>query len=61
MFTRFTRAALVLCVVAGTWQACQTADAGEGRWKRTISYQDKNDLFANYYVGPHPSGTAAAM
>ena len=26
-----------------------------------ISYQDKRDLFANYYVGPQPSGTAAQM
>jgi hypothetical protein len=30
-------------------------------WNRTISYQNKNDLFANYYEGPNPSGTAAAM
>ena len=33
----------------------------QGAWKRTISYQSKQDLFANYYEGPDPSGTAAAM
>jgi hypothetical protein len=37
------------------------AQAVEGLWRRTISYQDKNDLFYNYYEGPDPSGTAAAM
>lgn len=61
MFTRFTRAGLVLCLAAGIWQSCQTAEAQEGRWKQSISYQSKNDLFANYQVGPNPSGTAAQM
>lgn len=61
MFTRFTRATVVVCLVAGIWQGVQIAEAQEGRWKRTISYQNKNDLFANYQVGPYPSGTAAQM
>jgi hypothetical protein len=37
------------------------AQAVEGLWRRTISYQDKTDLFYNYYEGPDPSGAAAAM
>jgi hypothetical protein len=37
------------------------AQAVEGLWRRVISYQDKKDLFYNYYEGPDPSGTAAAM
>jgi hypothetical protein len=37
------------------------AQAVEGLWRRVISYQDKNDLFYNFYEGPDPSGTAAAM
>ncbi len=61
MLTRVTRAGMVVCLVAGVLQCCQTAEAVEGLWKRHISYQDKNDLFANYYVGPNPSGTAAQM
>lgn len=35
--------------------------AVEGKWKRIISYQDKRDLFYNFYEGPQPSGTAAQM
>lgn len=61
MLTRITRAGLVACLLAGFMQNCQTAEAKEGRWKKSISYQSKNDLFANYYVGPQPSGTAAQM
>jgi hypothetical protein len=63
MFTRVSRAVFVLCLVATAWQVSKTALAhdSEGRWKRSISYQDKNDLFANYQVGPNPSGTAAPM
>lgn len=40
---------------------CATASAVEGLYKRTISYQSKNDLFYNFYEGPNPSGTAAQM
>jgi len=61
MLIRITRAGLVVCLMAGAWQSCQHAQAQEGRFKKSISYQDKNDLFANYQVGPHPSGTAAQM
>jgi len=63
MFTRISRATFVACLVAGCLQCCQTAQAEnpEGRWQRIISYQDKNDLFYNYQVGPNPSGTAAQM
>ena len=54
---------LTTCTVAmvGFWQAAQSSTAAESRHKRTISYQDKNDLFYNYYVGPYPCGTVAAM
>lgn len=61
MLIRITRAGLVACLMIGFLQCMQTAEAGEGHWKRSISYQDKNDLFANYQVGPNPSGTAAQM
>lgn len=50
-----------LAVVAiGLLHCCPTANA-EGVWERSITYQDKNDLFANYYVGPCPCGTVAQM
>ncbi len=60
---RMARAILIVSVVAGAWQSCQTAQAQgkEGLWQRRISYQHKNDLFANYQVGPNPSGAAAQM
>ena len=61
MLVRFTHVALTVCVLAGTWLSCASLEAREGHWQRIISYQDKNDLFANYQVGPHPSGTAAQM
>ena len=61
MFSPISRASVVLCLVAACWQMSEEAQAVEGLWKRTISYQSKNDLFANYQVGPHPSGTAAQM
>jgi len=60
MSTRITAMALV---AAGLSAATFTphAAANEGAWKRTISYQNKQDLFANYYEGPNPSGVAAGM
>jgi hypothetical protein len=62
MFCRIPRTCLFMCLVATAWQFISSdTDAKEGRWKRRISYQDKNDLFANYQVGPNPSGTAAPM
>lgn len=39
---------------------CSALDAGAVN-RREISYQSKADVFADYYVGPNPSGTAAAM
>lgn len=45
------------CLPSGDGAAC--AQGWEGR--RQISYQDPDDLFYNYYVGPQPSGTAAQM
>ena len=61
MYSRIFQVSLIVCLIATAWQFSQVAEATEGRWKRIISYQDKNDLFANYQVGPHPSGTAAQM
>ena len=51
---------LFAALLAGVCQ-CNSVHAAEGHWKRIISYQSKNDLFANYQVGPYPSGTAAQM
>lgn len=61
MACRSVHLALVTAVLAGTWLSVSATHAAEGSWKRIISYQDKRDLFANYYVGPWPSGTAAQM
>ena len=60
MVCRFLRFSALAVVAAGLMQSCPAANA-EGAWQRTITYQDKNDLFANYYVGPYPRGTAAQM
>jgi hypothetical protein len=57
-FLRWAALAVVLC---GMSLVGSVAQAVEGRWQRVITYQDKRDLFANYYVGPQPSGTAAQM
>lgn len=52
----------LLAFVASTFFDCASATAEvEGRFKRVISYQSKNDLFYNFYEGPQPSGTAAQM
>jgi len=59
MIYRFICTSLFAVMLAGFWQSSPAA-AGE-HWKRTISYQSKNDLFYNYQVGPNPSGTAAQM
>jgi hypothetical protein len=61
MVCRFVRWAAVAAVLLGMSQSSPTAQAAEGTWQRVISYQDKRDLFANYYVGPMPCGTAAEM
>ena len=61
MYVRIVRAGATLCLLASFLSVGQETSANEGRWKRIISYQDKNDLFYNFQVGPHPSGTAAQM
>ena len=64
MSSSFLRPCLVFVVVMASWLVANTEESqavGESHWKRVISYQDKRDLFANYYVGPYPSGTAAQM
>lgn len=60
---KFRPAALALVAAGLTagWLGARSASAEEGAWKRIISYQDKKDLFYNYYEGPDPSGTATAM
>lgn len=60
MSTR-TQAMALAAAVLSTVVVAPSASAVEGAWKRTISYQNKQDLFANYYEGPNPSGTATAM
>jgi len=56
-----SRLALAITVTASFATVCQKALASDGPMKRTISYQNKNDLFANYYVGPQPGGRTASM
>ena len=60
MVRRIVCCTALAAILAGAWPCCR-AVAVEGAWRRVISYQDKRDLFANYYVGPYPSGTAAQM
>jgi len=60
MSTRITLTALAAAVLSSAAMA-PSASAVEGAWKRTISYQNKQDLFANYYEGPNPSGNAVEM
>jgi hypothetical protein len=57
---RPTTIALVLLSLGAALVSAPTA-AAYGPWTRSISYQDKQDLFYNYYEGPDPSGTAAQM
>ena len=56
-----SRLALAITVTASFATVCQKGMASDGHMKRIISYQDKNDLFANYYGGPQPCGRAASM
>jgi hypothetical protein len=61
MSVRIFAVGMLACLLS-TVLDCATASAEvEGRFKRTISYQNKSDLFYNAYVGPYPSGTAAQM
>ena len=52
---------VLFTMLIGAWQLVSTAHAGEGLYRKTISYQSKNDLFYNYYEGPNPSGVTAGM
>ena len=61
MFCRPHRLVMVAALLGSVSLSPMIAQAAEGTWQRVISYQDKRDLFANYYVGPQPSGTAAQM
>lgn len=61
MMDRCLHLSLFATLLVGFCLRGQTANAYEGKWKRIISYQNKNDLFNNYQVGPNPSGTAAQM
>jgi hypothetical protein len=60
MSIRITALALVAGGLAAACLAPEAA-ATEGLYKRTISYQNKGDLFYNFYEGPNPSGTTTAM
>lgn len=51
---------LALAAAATWWQTAATAQAN-GPYDRTISYQNKGDLFYNFHEGPEPSGTTANM
>ncbi len=52
MAVRILAVGIVACLI-GTLFNCANATAEvEGRYKRSISYQSKNDLFYNYYEGP---------
>ena len=55
-----TRTALIAALAATVAAACLETPSANA-WQRIISYQSKQDLFANYYEGPDPSGTAAGM
>ena len=61
MVSRPIRLIIVAALLCAVGQCSRFTQAAEGTWQRVISYQDKRDLFANYYVGPQPSGTAAQM
>jgi hypothetical protein len=58
MSTRLCATALV-AVFAAAALAPRSAQAEP--WRRTISYQNKADLFYNFYEGPDPSGVPTAM
>ncbi len=60
MVYRFLRFSTLAAVAAGLLHCCPAANAA-GVCQRIITDQDKNDLFANYYVGPCPCGSAAQM
>jgi hypothetical protein len=55
-----SRPVFSLALAAGLL-ACFLSSARADGYKREISYQNKQDLFYNFYEGPNPSGTATAM
>ena len=57
----FRPAALALLAVGLAACASATPPRPMALGSAVISYQDKQDLFYNFYEGPDPSGTAAAM
>ncbi|MCA9241660.1 MAG: hypothetical protein KDA37_15725 [Planctomycetales bacterium] len=65
MRQRVAKLTAAAVLVAGVWnclpQNAGVADAYGWEGQRAISYQDPNDLFYNYYVGPGPCGTAAQL
>jgi len=61
MTTRIFAASFLGCMALMLWHCDDAFCEVEGRYKRIISYQNKNDLFYNAYVGPYPSGTTAQM
>lgn len=61
MATRILAVGALACLVGMLFDCTKASADSEGRYKRGISYQDKNDLFYNFYEGPQPSGTAAQM
>ncbi len=61
MAMRILAVGTLACFVGLLFDGTSASADVEGRYKRCISYQDKNDLFYNFYEGPCPSGTAAQM
>ena len=61
MKSRWTRSVVLATSLLGMCLAASTATATEGMYKRIIRYQNKEDLFAQYYEGPDPSGVQAGM
>jgi len=52
---------VLFAALAGYGSLALTAQAGEGLYRQSISYQNKSDLFYNFYEGPNPSGVTAGM
>ena len=61
MVSRIFAVGVLACLMSTLFDCASASAEVEGRFKRIISYQSKQDLFYNYYEGPYPSGTAAQM
>jgi hypothetical protein len=59
MSIRITAMAVLVAGAAASFGP--EARATEGLYKRVISYQNKQDLFYNFYEGPNPSGVPVGM